>query len=309
MPTLETIALNSSNWLWNELQDALTQRVVLHEIGCTDFFLKRLQKEAGARVIVKTITDEVNIGADWEWWFMTKSGTALPVRVQAKVMFMDFNVLTDWAANPQFKHLHYKPTRATHTQTETLIHRAILDGMFPLYCLYTTFNDTFVTRNPACSCKYYGMGKSAFGVSLVGAETVHVRPSKHLHAYLDELHAFPCFFNSLYSLRGLMRYLQTRWPYTNAILQTGAYRNGQSALPDSGTFTGSLIRPLSETPAYVQDLFQLALHQLEEQDEGSTLNVESEEGEFDKEEALTLLPEGTGRITLFLLGHLEEYDC
>lgn len=304
MPPLDLIARSSAAWLWDELADALALNLILHEVACTDFLLKRLQREAGPQLIVETITDEINLGADWEWWFMTPAGDALPMRVQAKVMFMQPGVRVNRATHPRYEKLHYHPTGAAYSQTETLIHRAIREDMFPLYCLYTHFNHTFIAKHAASSpCPYSPGLPSAFGVTLVGAETVRVRHGRYLADLFDEAHAFPCLFEQAYGLLWLERRLRRMFRHTNTLMRTGHDRNGQPTQPDLVQSNRSLIRHAAEVPDYVQRLHQQALVRLRQQlASRETDDTDSDQSPIDDERSGPgeTLPEGTGRVTVFL---------
>lgn len=308
------VALESAQWLWTELEEAISLNFILHEVACTDFLLKRLRKDGGTKLIVETITDEISTGADWEWWFMTTSGYALPVRVQAKVMYMQPARRINRADDPKYQKLHYHPAGALLSQTETLIHRSISDGMFPLYCLYTHFNSNFIASKKHSECILYTHHPDSFGVSLIGAETVLITKAKNLSDLFPEVHGFPCIFRMTGSLLHIERSLRSLWPYTSRMIYSGADRENAPIPVDSVREREILIRGPDETPEYVKSLHTRAVERLnlltsdfipkeEDLSENDGVPSDNESG------PARILPEGTGRATVFLIPDIEPYPA
>lgn len=118
-----------------ETHDRLkTARHVGHQIleeTLTDLNILELKRLHPHEIYCKTFTrpqEGVN-GADWEWWLTDPTRSRwLGLRVQAKVLELKSDT---------FAHLHYRPKRGRGYQTTRLKKAAEVDGLIPLYCLYS----------------------------------------------------------------------------------------------------------------------------------------------------------------------------
>lgn len=109
---------NASRLVWTLLRRGRDCDYQIAEQTVTDSLLVRV-KESHKRVILRRISQrqEASLGADWEWWFVGRSGRRTGVRVQAKVLKF---------ATRKFESLYY-PTDATKpSQVDTLLKAALL---------------------------------------------------------------------------------------------------------------------------------------------------------------------------------------
>jgi hypothetical protein len=94
----------------------------------TEHILLTLRAQFPSQVAVESFSrrrEAVN-GADWEWWFLGRTG-AYGMRVQAKRIKLP---------NEIFTHLRHRPKGHSRDQMTSLIDEAVKDGMTPAYCFY-----------------------------------------------------------------------------------------------------------------------------------------------------------------------------
>jgi hypothetical protein len=127
---------------WTLLRRARAANLGFKEESITDMHLLAF-KECGLEgfdVHSFTRQDERANGADYEFWFLDRTGTSLGVRVQAKRV----------DNNEDLKALNYLPTTATSTQSQTLLDVCRKEDMLPAYCIYV-YSEAFLEPGHGCS--------------------------------------------------------------------------------------------------------------------------------------------------------------
>lgn len=128
--------LDSAVSTWRLLERADRVSHHLGEESITDLLvIKWLEKLSGSLITVAhTKHAEARSGADWEWWFVGRSGLGLGIRVQAKVLDMRSRTYESLHKS----HRRRQPPRDEY-QCEVLIEAAAraTPPMLPLYVVYS----------------------------------------------------------------------------------------------------------------------------------------------------------------------------
>lgn len=136
---------------WGLLRKARKYDRQLLEETLTDLHLLSFQSMRSPTFRIRSFSkrDERNTGADWEWWFGSKAGLWIGLRIQAKVIELSTDT---------YPHLHYryqKPNGGVLFQTDQLIQSAAngKPRRIPLYCLYTHWDHQHLGRpHPSAGC-------------------------------------------------------------------------------------------------------------------------------------------------------------
>lgn len=142
---------------WYHLEKARRVQHQPLEETLTDINLLEIKDRHPSEIYTKTFTrpQEGWNGADWEWWLTNSAMNYwLGLRVQAKVLKL---------TSCRFEHLHYRKGRTY--QSSKLKHAAAIDGLVPLYCLYSQWSDDDL-RGQMLS-KSLGFDIRDFGCSLL----------------------------------------------------------------------------------------------------------------------------------------------
>jgi hypothetical protein len=117
----------------------------LSENTITELLLLKISKYQPHDFITVKICSssyESKVGADWEWWFLSRSG-CIGLRIQAKRLFYN-------NSDYEYSHLDHK-TNSVY-QVDTLINNAKCLRIAPLYAFYNYWQDDFLYNlhlNPA----------------------------------------------------------------------------------------------------------------------------------------------------------------
>lgn len=185
--------LESSVAAWNLLERADRVGHQPGEETITDLLLLEWQDELVPQLITVAHNKkrESKTGADWEWWFIGRSGKAVGIRIQAKILSLKSN---------RFQHLHYyvnrsKPPRREY-QCDVLIDasRSGMPSTIPLYCLYVWWQPG--PKYTLGAPKIRGM-QQAYGCSLLSVN--HVR-SLRAQSQLDDLSSTKRYLIPLHAL-------------------------------------------------------------------------------------------------------------
>ncbi len=182
------LAMKNSSWTWSQLRHARKLKFKIGEESITDFVMlnfKRWEEKWGAgKFAVKTFNrhEEGLNGSDWEWWFTGPSKQWLGMRIQAKVLDL---------ASEKFNHLDYKKGH----QTNLLKNGAKIDGLIPLYCMYSNWDIKKYKLFWSCECckpTVYHYGTSI--LDLLTVECFQRKKEKRLCAILNHLRPMHCIF-------------------------------------------------------------------------------------------------------------------
>lgn len=187
--------LESSVAAWNLLERADRVGHQPGEETITDLLLLEWQEELIPQLITVAHNKkrESKTGADWEWWFIGRSGKAVGIRIQSKILNLKSN---------RFEHLHYyvnrkKPKRKEY-QCDVLIDASRLEtpSTIPLYCLYAWWKPG--PKHTLGAPRIVGMPQ-AYGCSLLSVNDVrrlraqsHSKDLSSTRRYLIPLHALVC---------------------------------------------------------------------------------------------------------------------
>jgi hypothetical protein len=186
------------------------------EEGLTDANLleigARHPKEVRTRKFKKH--EESRFGADWEWWFVGKSGY-LGFRVQAKVIDLESGV---------FEHLHYRRGKkgVYSYQSDTLIDDAFLyrPQRIPLYCLYSNWDTSGNQYRYSWNCRKYNRSVRSYGCAIVSALAVkanRLKKKRDLNSLLPHMHPWHCLLcncNATSSKQDLPQRVYSFWKNT-----------------------------------------------------------------------------------------------
>lgn len=166
--------------LYQTSRSNISRGIGMGEETITDLVLLEISKRQPSDVITVKFgrNYEFQEGADWEWWFLSKSGI-IGLRLQAKRIH-SFNGLYEYT------HLDYRSGNSF--QVDVLINNAQRKELTPLYILYNFWDLDFSfynfinhgLRNLACCKVYSRSSRRNFGITIASAfairDLVHQNP-------------------------------------------------------------------------------------------------------------------------------------
>ncbi|MEW8524845.1 MAG: DUF6615 family protein [Candidatus Thiodiazotropha endolucinida] len=183
---LQEIAIKNSGWTWDRLREARSLNYQVGEESITDFLVLNIKKWGKGKIVVDTFTrhkEAVN-GSDWEWWFTGPSGKWLGMRIQAKVL----NLISE-----KYEHLHHNNKNGQ--QVDLLVSDAKINGLVPLYCMYTNWKPGDYQASWKCitfkpSIRHYG----AAILSPYKVKSLQKTKDNRLASIIDSLRPMHCIF-------------------------------------------------------------------------------------------------------------------
>jgi hypothetical protein len=248
--------LESAVSTWNLIERARRLNYQVGEESITDLLLLEWKERFTGELlsIAHNKAQEGRSGADWEWWFIGRSGRGIGFRVQAKVLNL---------ASNSFAHLHYyvnrrSPARREY-QCENLIHgaRRATPPLIPIYCLYTSW----LGSDPILGLPKAQPMPQAYGCSLLSVNAVRTLRETHtntlnaLRPHLIPLHDLVC--SATHDMDDLADRVLSNW--LDSLADT-ALRALTASLGNETRFSEffdySRYEPSERLPRYVRDLSQ-----------------------------------------------------
>lgn len=172
---------------WDLVHHSQTHGVALREDALTSINMIRLRAAALPNFMLQTFSaaEEVQNGADFEWWIGSNRSGWLGLRVQAKRGY-----------GRKYPHIRYTPKGSTTQQCDTLIQQTRADArrraLYPMYCFYNGWDDGTAgwpaklpwnhgcARPPRCA---FVPDVRVFGCGLVHAAEVHAVLGKRVRRW------------------------------------------------------------------------------------------------------------------------------
>jgi len=198
-----------SGYVWDLLRDSqyygfyqtsltnINRGLGLKEETISDLILlKVIQRQPYDIISIKFGKNyEAQEGADWEWWFLSRSGI-IGLRLQAKRIHINRGII-------EYSHLDYQ--KQGNYQVDILLQQAQSKGMIPLYIFYNWWDLNFPFRDyvnsiiPFC-CKVY----SSRNLEVTIASAIEVGKAVHsskksLSDILPISYPISCLFCCQYS--------------------------------------------------------------------------------------------------------------
>lgn len=188
--SLKKTLKRQTSWTWNRIKEAHLFGVRFGEETLTECNLLEIAKRHPREVATITFhrRAEYRTGADWEWWFIGRSGRAIGLRVQAKVVS---------PGTMTYDHLHYSNTAGY--QSDVLVREARAQGLIPLFCTYNFWPRRLRRRSWS---KFPGLQqKREYGCSVMHPLVVSVnRPVLGVQRFLPFLYPWHLIFDNTSSI-------------------------------------------------------------------------------------------------------------
>lgn len=154
----------AARWTWNQLGRSTRLKAPFNEETITETILLELKDNHPRDIAVVSFSkiQERKIGADWEFWFLDRSGArGVGWRVQAKRLYQ-----------PHQRYDALKPADTSpSSQIQTLIQMAGRQGLAPIYCFYNFVpNPHDIKRTWRCGS--FVPDHELFGCSIARADNV-----------------------------------------------------------------------------------------------------------------------------------------
>lgn len=143
----------------------ISRNLAFSEETVTDLLLVDLARRLGNHVVIKKFSKhaESDTGADWVWWFGSRTSGWFGMRVQAKRMD---------PTTHDYPYLDHMIRSTGNKQIDVLISSARSQGLFPGYIFYNAFVQNVPTPRLNWNCDCHSVHQKHLGCVLVSAEVV-----------------------------------------------------------------------------------------------------------------------------------------
>ena len=169
---------------WGRMQNNLNTPILLREDGITSLNLQDIYNNLKKDILVIDFSPQVEsstTGADWEWWFLSKSG-AFGAAVQAKCL-----------SSKNTYDVGYTPKKSGYPQIERLLDYSVANDITPMYCFYNWFSS--IPTGVSWPCGSFPQKDDLWGCALTDAWTIysyHLKSQYSANVYLSFSEPWHC---------------------------------------------------------------------------------------------------------------------